>query len=142
MPLSLELIMVRSRPAAGRGVHRKRGASVTLATPAPDHTAWMPQPCRKNSMNEASMQYEHAASPGSGAPAAHRRPLWHHGHRCAPGPPVHDQNKLCGIDLEVGGLDGEPHLAAGVKRQLGDGGGRDVHQGGRRPVEIEPDAVG
>jgi hypothetical protein len=35
--------------------------SVTLATPAPDRTAWMPQPCRKNNMNEASMQYEQAA---------------------------------------------------------------------------------
>src|SRR5215475_2460146 len=34
----------------------------------------MSQPCRTNSMNEASMQYEQAASPVSGPPAAHRRP--------------------------------------------------------------------
>jgi alkanesulfonate monooxygenase len=34
----LKLILVRSRLAAGRGVHRKR-ASVPLASPAPGHTA-------------------------------------------------------------------------------------------------------
>ncbi|HEY1322914.1 MAG TPA: AAA family ATPase [Streptosporangiaceae bacterium] len=63
----------KSALLAGRGVHRNR-ASVTLATAAPDHTAWMPPPCRKNSMNEASMQYEQTARPVSGAPAARRRP--------------------------------------------------------------------
>ena len=34
----LKLIVVRSRLAADRGAHRKR-TSVTLASPAPDHTA-------------------------------------------------------------------------------------------------------
>ena len=38
LPLSLELIVVRSRLDTGRGVHRKR-TSVTLASPAPDYTA-------------------------------------------------------------------------------------------------------
>ena len=32
------LIVVRPRPAAGRGVHQKR-TPVPLAPPAPDHTA-------------------------------------------------------------------------------------------------------
>ena len=43
---------------------------------------------------------------------------------------------------EVGGLDGEPDLGAGVEGQLGDRGGCDVDQGVRQAVEIEPDAVG
>jgi hypothetical protein len=34
----LELIVVRSRLATGRGAHRKQ-TSVPLAPPAPDHTA-------------------------------------------------------------------------------------------------------
>lgn len=33
-------------------------------------------------------------------------------------------------------------MAARVEGQLGDRGGRDVHQGGWQAVEIEPDAVG
>jgi len=52
----LELILVRSRLATGLGVHRKR-TSVTLATPAPDRTAWLPQPCCWSCMIAASMQY-------------------------------------------------------------------------------------
>ncbi len=49
---------------------------------------------------------------------------------------------VAGVDLYVGGLDAEPDLAARVERQLRDRGRRDVDQGGRQAVEIEPDAVG
>src|SRR6266567_503941 len=47
-----------------------------------------------------------------------------------------------GVDLEFGGLDGEPHLAAGGEGQVRDRRRRDVHEGGGLPVEIEPDPVG
>src|SRR6185437_1229217 len=58
------------------------------------------------------------------------------------GSPSAGLGAVAGVDLEVGGLGGEPDLAAGIEGQFGDRGGGDVDQGGWLAVEIEPDAVG
>src|SRR5215467_12578769 len=45
------------------------------------------------------------------------------------------------VNLELGGFDREPYLAAGAERQLCDGRGCDVHQGGWLSFEVDPDPV-
>jgi len=49
-------------------------------------------------MNEASTSYEQAADKVSGASAVHRRPFGTTDIAARPGTPVHDQNKLSGIE--------------------------------------------
>src|SRR5215470_8253326 len=45
------------------------------------------------------------------------------------------------VNLELGGFDREPYLAAGAERQLCDGRGCDVYQGGWLSFEVDPDPV-
>ncbi len=45
------------------------------------------------------------------------------------------------VDLKVGGLRGEPYFGARAEVQLRYCRGRDVDEGGRLPVDVEPDAV-
>src|SRR5262249_55939732 len=45
------------------------------------------------------------------------------------------------VNLELGGFDREPYLAAGAERQLCDGRWCDVYQGGWLSFEVDPDPV-
>ena len=47
-----------------------------------------------------------------------------------------------GADLQFGGFDGKPYLAAGAERKFCYCCGCDVYQGGWLSVEVEPDPVG